>query len=279
MPRASTDREPYAYIDQLRRQLEDGTMSALELLAFFKSHTPWQTAAWKRRRAELIGDSCGSCGSTEPPMVLQHTWHPRLFGECRTEVQRTLLPPLLPAYLEVHPRPPASPPFDPRTAPPQPFEVRQACPKCQSVNIRQRKDGIWSCNYKSVKYGSPRVVCGHTFQQPVTVEYRRFDDAAWLTKQAAVYEREAQEPGRAWWFAFVNLHWAEIEKQGALLVLEDHRRYVSLRAEDVVTRCKRCAYREDRAFRTGYANGLQAERHREVLVELEQGRLGATEPS
>jgi hypothetical protein len=34
---------------------------------------PWQT---KKKRNELIKDSCEQCGSTKPPLVLQYMWHP-----------------------------------------------------------------------------------------------------------------------------------------------------------------------------------------------------------
>jgi len=40
---------------------------------------PWDTAEWATLRERLLVDQCQQCGSDEPPLVLQHLWHPKPF--------------------------------------------------------------------------------------------------------------------------------------------------------------------------------------------------------
>jgi len=256
----------FAYIDQLRSQLEADQLTWEDVLDRLHRSKPWTKADWKTRRAALLGSSCGTCGSTQPPLVLQHVWHPAPFGEQCEIVKTHLLH--TSGYLEQHPYPPEPLPFDPASAPLQPVEPRNACPKCNSINVRQSKDGQWKCNF----IGKPRA-CRHQFETPVIRQYRKFDDAAWLSHLDSKHRWETGQLRRQWWQAFMDAFKPTILKSAAALSLEEHRRYVELRPEDVVTRCKKCAFLEDKAFTQDYAYGVYQERQRTGAAASEPGDI------
>ena len=63
-------------------RLNEGTISVDQALAeLFAGPKPWHTAWWKARRSERLGSECATCGSAEPPLVLQHTWQPMRWTE------------------------------------------------------------------------------------------------------------------------------------------------------------------------------------------------------
>lgn len=253
----------YGYIDELREKLLNDEIIWEDVLNKVHGSKPWTKATWKQRRAQIIGDTCGACGSTTPPLVLQHIWHPDPFAQCCEQVKAQLLETT--DYVVRHPFPEEPPPFDPETAPPQPFERRPSCPRCGSVNIRQRRNGSWACNYQ---YRRRR--CSHEFQEPVVTDYRKFDEAGWLSHLESQHRWETGEKRRDWWQRFREENRAAILKGAALLTLEQHRRYVELKEDDVVTRCKKCAFLEDKAFTSDYRSGVLMERRRGVTQSKEE---------
>lgn len=255
---ASADRlGSFAYIDDLRRRLEADEITWEAVLNHLHGSKPWTKADWKARRATLIQEACGACDAVDGPLVLQHIWHPAPFSECCAQIQAELLP----AYTKQHPLPPEPGPFDPASAPPQPVQHRGSCPKCGSINIRQLKNGPWSCKFKA----SQRGACKHLFDTPTMIEYRKFDEPGWLSHLESQHRWKGTQALRAWREAFLLEHGDVIRKRAALISLEEHRRYVSLQPQDVVTRCKRCAFKEDLDFRSSYRAGVFAERARQRL--------------
>jgi len=246
----------FDYIDELESDLVAGRLNWEAVLDQIHGSKPWQKADWKKRRSELIAPSCGACDSGAPPMVLQHVWHPDPFSTCCERIKHELI---TPAYLDAHPLPPEGAPFDPAGVAAQPFELRQACPKCGSVNLKQQKDGVWACMFH--RHGRR---CGQKFDTPVVTEYRKFTEAHWVSHLESQHAWQAGEPRRAWWDVFMTEYREVILFRAALDTLNQHRRYVELRSEDVVTRCKRCAYREDKAFTISYAHGVRTERGRQA---------------
>lgn len=194
---------------------------ALELITAKKSK-PWTSAAWKKMREEKIGTACVQCGTTEGPLVLQHTWHPRPLKVLWQEAQRSLRD----AYYQDHPIV--------RTE--QKPVDRQACPRCQSTSIRQvKQSGRWQCNGK--KRGR---VCGHEFDAPILVKgfspqqkHTRGDE--WRQLQQEQYEG---------WLALCAQHEDELGLQVVVMSIDEHLRYMS--GEDTVTMCKRCAFIADK---------------------------------
>lgn len=248
----------FDYIAKLRAGLLADDITWDVVLDRIHGSAPWQKADWKKRRAVLIEASCGHCGSTQGPMVLQHTWHPDLFSETCEQIKRELL--ATTDLLKRFPYPSDPPAFDPLTAPAQPSTPRNGCPRCGSVNVKQRKDGSWACHYHS--HGRR---CGRVFEQPVLIQYQKFDsEARWLSHLESQHRWESAKPFHAWNEQIMGECRPVILKQAALIALDQHERYVGLRAEDVVTRCKRCAFREDRGFLFSYQTGLMQERVRKA---------------
>ena len=127
----------------------------------------WDTKEWREKRAKLIDDHCGACGTTEGPMVLQHTWHPtglkRLEGQLR----------------------------------------------------------YWYTGQYAIQFGWPPLPADRT-------------KAARDAYDASMREfKQAVEDLGGWWIRQEAK--AEYDRQ--------MERYLS--CEDTVTRCKRCAFRED----------------------------------
>lgn len=248
----------FDYTKQLRSDLLADRVTWEDVRDKIHGSAPWQKADWKKRRSVLIGVTCGKCGSTTPPLVLQHTWHPDPFAECCERIKRQLLAD--PKIRRRYPLPAEPAPFNPQSAPEQPTPTRNSCPKCTSVNVKQRKDGSWSCNYQ---FKGRR--CGHVFPEPTVILYQKFEDERWLSHLESQHRWEHTKKLRAWDEKFMADYRPVILKQAALISLDQHERYVSLQAEDVVTRCKKCVFVEDKAFTFGYRAGVLRERLHQQL--------------
>ena len=176
----------------------------------------WHRREWKEQRKLLLGTQCESCGTTTPPLVLQHTWHPtplyRLFYKARKKYQREWL-----AWKQSHA-------VDVDTS--SVSANADGCPKCGSTAIRYRKRAkTWICVSRPA--GSP---CGHVFDQPVRVisqqTIRKLERAA----RQRVQDDFDDQSG--------------IGRKVTITAIEQQIRYLSLK--DTKTLCKRCAFVEDR---------------------------------
>lgn len=187
---------------------------ALNIISALKK--PWYTKEWKEQRKVLLASQCENCGSTTPPLVLQHTWHPtpihRLFYAARRKYKNEWE-----TWKQLH-----TVEIDTSTLQPN----ADGCPKCGSTTIRYRKKAqTWICNSKP--NGIP---CGNIFNTPVLVispsAIRKLERGA-IQKRQDDFDEEFG-----------------IGKKVLVTALEHNIRYLSLK--DTKTLCKRCAFVEDK---------------------------------
>ncbi|WP_147534505.1 hypothetical protein [Bacillus marasmi] len=186
---------------------------------------PWQTEHWKKKRNELIKDSCEQCGSTKPQMVLQHMWHPssyrthvRIAYESFLEDEKlnNSLPDVKDEEVQIY--------LDQFT------DTKESCPSCGVRSISKRK--TMKPTYRCAK-------CYHEFDEPKMVPYHpklgvapSFNDL-----KRGMANRRLQD--YIW-----DTYGDKIRKKAILQGIEEHKRYISL--EDTKTFCKRCAFLWDR---------------------------------
>jgi uncharacterized paraquat-inducible protein A len=193
---------------------EMGWIEAREILTSLKK--PWTTKEWKEARKGLLGAACESCGTTTPPLVLQHTWHPtplyKLFYAARRKYRAAW-----DVWRESHPLQ-----VDLSALPAD----EDGCPRCGSTTIRHRKrSGTWVCAARLAG-----VTCGHVFEAPLRVISPATVRALERTAAQEVQDTFDEEFG--------------IGRKVITKALEGQLRYLSLK--DTKTLCKRCAFVEDR---------------------------------
>ena len=189
------------------------------------STKPWQTAYWKKKRSEIIKDACEQCNSSNPPMVLQHTWHPASYksnirefysiyleGENAGNLQAIVGDEEVHQYLK------------------QFTDVKAACPACQKGNIRERKTmkPTFHCNR-----------CHHEFEEPKMLPYHRLLGIAPTFNEVKKSMSITRLQKHIW-----EAYGPEIKKRAILKGIKEHKRYMSL--EDTKTFCKRCAFLWDK---------------------------------
>lgn len=189
-------------------------VEAREILTSLKK--PWTTKEWKEQRKLLLASACESCGTTTPPLVLQHTWHPtplyKLFYAARKKYRGEWDTWKVSHPIEVD--------LSSLTA------DMDGCPRCGSTTIRYRKRvKTWMCVAKSAG-----VTCGNVFESPMRV-------ISPITVRT-LERRAAQDQQDAFDEAF------GIGRKAVTRALEHQVRYLSL--QDTKTLCKRCAFVEDR---------------------------------
>lgn len=187
---------------------------ALQLMQ--PTRKPWHTKEWKEKRKVLLASQCQNCGTTTPPLVLQHTWHPtplhRLFYNARKKYQNEWL-----LWKQSHPME-----IDTSSLIPD----ADGCPKCGSTTIRYRKKAkTWICVSKP-----GGIACGNIFDHPVRVVSHRTIGRLEKAASQKIQDDFDEEFG--------------IGKKVAILFIEQQLRYLSLK--DTKTLCKRCAFVEDR---------------------------------
>ncbi|GAB1470234.1 hypothetical protein MASR2M66_11110 [Chloroflexota bacterium] len=187
---------------------------ALDIITSLKK--PWHTKEWKEQRKVLLAPQCENCGSTIPPLVLQHTWHPtpihKLFYTARKKYENEWH-----VWKQTHT-------FEVDTSSLRPDT--DGCPKCGSTTIRYRKKAqTWICVSK------PKgVTCGNVFDTPIRVISPA---AIWGIEKAV--SRKLQD-------AFDEEF--GVGKKVVITALQHNIRYISLK--DTKTLCKRCAFVEDK---------------------------------
>ncbi len=180
---------------------------ALELIKSISQKKPWHTQEWKEKRDKLIKDYCEVCGSTEPPMVLQHTWQPPSIKALFNSVKQTKE---WEQWQEDHPIIIDQDKLEKDT---------DACPVCSSVAIYYRKGtNDWRGR-----------VCRHVFAAPIKIVSRgKISEEIWGKKIES--------------FNAFKEHY-NVGKLVVLKSIENHFRYMSL--ADTKTYCKRCAFVSD----------------------------------
>lgn len=243
---------------EIKNQFDAGLITwqqALELLK--KATKPWQTSQWKNRRAEILGECCQTCGSREPPLVIQHRWHPRDFADLCEAVK----PAFREEYAVRHPFvAPSVLSFDPLSVPPPLMEERDCCPTCRSVAIKHRKrTNDWVCNGK-VHYR----ICGYVFAEPLKRLWSRWTHEELIEMERRRHERLIPQAEREWESHFVQAYADRICHEATRLSFVEHDRYMEMRDSDVVTLCKKCSFKEDAIYadypgKFGKQMGLSAE--------------------
>lgn len=214
-PRSTTDQR--AFLQAVLSKLsvdEMGWIHAREVLTSLKK--PWVTKEWKTQRKLLLASECESCGTTTPPLVLQHTWHPtplhKLFYAARRKYRGKWE-----TWKASHPIE-----IDRSSLPAD----QDGCPRCESTTIRYRKRAnTWIC---VSKLGG--VNCGNVFETPMRVISPTAIRALERTVKQNVQDAFDEAFG--------------IGRKVITKALEHTIRYLSLK--DTKTLCKRCAFVEDR---------------------------------
>jgi ribosomal protein L37AE/L43A len=187
---------------------------------------PWQTAAWKKKREELIKDECEQCGSTKAPMVLQHSWHPPSYRERIREIYEeyfnekkitSLLPEATDDEVQSF--------LDEFT------ELKDSCPSCgmRSINKRKTLTPTYRCLKCNYKFDEPKMVPYNTKLRVVAPAFEKI-------KRTLTYKKQQE----FMWNTFGE----EIRTLAVLKGIEDHKRYISM--NDTKTFCKRCAFLWDK---------------------------------
>lgn len=209
--------EPIDQVDLKRRLLADemSWQEALQIITSLRS-PPWQSKEWKTKRVLFLGERCEQCGTDDPPLVLQHLWHPTRTSQIFYDLRRKLLN----EWYEWQRDHPIEPDFSNIPA------DTNVCPKCSSPTIRFRKT---MKNWKCVAQVAG-VVCGHDFDFP----FRAVSNAKKKEIEKAARHRSMEQFDNAF----------GIGKAAVTIVIDQHIRYMSL--EDTTTLCKRCAFVADK---------------------------------
>ncbi len=192
-------------------------------------HRAWRSKAWRARRAKLLRRECAVCGGTEPPLVLQHLWHPDSFALI---LRRHLPKPQTysewkEGYRRLHGRYTTQ------------IEIRReqdVCPRCDSPTIRYRKrDGTWICGRKV-----RGRACGHAFDKPTRSVV--LDRKATAAAKKQVYDEflRIQEE-------YQNLFRNppdESMRPALIEYIDESIRYLD--CVDTCTMCQSCAFKWDR---------------------------------
>jgi len=205
--------DPHELLSKLSKGEIDwrDALKALETLP-----KPWHTKEWKAKRKEKLGSACENCGTTQPPLVMQHTWHPTRV-EFLFKRERQPYAEQWKEWREDHPIQVDSSHLLPDA---------DGCPKCESTTIRYRmRAATWICVHK------PKgLTCGHVFTTPVRVVSNAAVHELELAARKVVQEAFDDQYG--------------IGKRVATIALQHHLQYISL--ANTKTLCKRCAFVEDR---------------------------------
>ncbi len=180
-----------------------------------RSTKSWSTKEWKTERDDIIDDHCAQCGSSKPPMVLQHFSHPATFGKIfRSMCGPNAWPAFKKKYDYVLGR--------------DLLVDRPTCPNCESTNIHELQMGKWSCYKCHTKHDVPIIKPSFTADS--------------LKKMALRRKNPAREDGR--WRAFQQYYGMLVGKLAVLEFINQSRFYLSF--EDTATFCHSCAYAWDK---------------------------------
>ncbi|NQY89899.1 MAG: hypothetical protein HRT51_19585 [Colwellia sp.] len=217
------------HLVEIKTQLNDDQITWQEaidnLRAFTEKKKPWHTKEWKITRQEKIQDLCVQCGDGDNIMVLQHLWHPERFNDILKRLSADDTAKHWEAFKSEkiqdnwHPDVQKSP--------------RNACPSCQSINVKFRKKmDHWVCCSTKSKYGRIIWRCANEFSQPSSVmEYSPAAKQALSNLKGIRYHASKEA---------LNVEvLKKYGKKAVLFSIEQSERYYS--CVDTVTFCKPCA--------------------------------------
>lgn len=223
MKKTATNPEEYSKVENIIDAFKGGKITACEAVAFLqdrklegKKERPWKTKEWQELRSKLIETKCKQCGSNEPPMVLQHLWHPESLNIIISYSGHDYFD----AYREKNPKP--------EPDPPTPEATWDGCPNCgaHGKTIYFRKG---TRNWKCTRCKS---VLEHLIPLPV------LSAAQW-----EVYDSKRKAMKKVWLEKFHEKYDEEIFTKALNEGIKQHKRYIS--CKDAVTFCKRCAFMWD----------------------------------
>jgi len=215
----STIDKTYSTVAKIRSAFLSGELTAVEAVdEFAKKQTQkaWHTKEWRLLREKLIKDKCEQCGTSEPPMVLQHMWHPEKLGTLIRDIKHKYER----EYAVTHPLP--------FVAEPIPEDLREGCPGCgkfSGFNWRKTQNN-WRC-----------VHCHAVFEKLVEIPVLS-------AQQYEVYSSELKELNDAWNATFMMEMEEKILTEALNTGFEQNDRYIS--CADTVTFCKKCAFMWDK---------------------------------
>lgn len=196
---------------------------------------PWHTEEWKSKRDKILKGDCEQCGSDSPPMVAQHLVQPPSYKNIRN------------ALFEIHYNEELEkmsfPDLDVSEEDIEQFHQqytyrRSTCPECNGISIRKRKTMLPEYFCDQCKLG---------FDTPYFIDYNELFGSEVLTNER-VRNYLISQNRKSLEQDFRKKLFKESEKQigkkSVLMSIEYHLKYISL--NDVVTFCKRCAYKMDR---------------------------------
>jgi len=215
----------------IEARLNAGTVSIDQACSeLFTGPKPWHTPWWKEQRKAKLASACATCGSTEPPLVLQHTWQPISWEQALRQVG----PPNWDWWKEQHPIPRLE-------RPPRPMANRPVCPHCGSIRVYARKrTKDWAC--EAGKSGRPHERHEDFIFPEPKIELR--PDNVAIRRQNEALRQEYEKLRSANWQAWLQSPEAAENRLNALrLCMAESKRYLSF--ADTKTLCRRCAASED----------------------------------
>ncbi len=191
----------------------------------------WTTKEWKEKRQIYLKDKCENCGSSKPPLVIQHTKHPtfpyysvlnEMFKEELREIKikaESLAKRNIEDYLILN------------------SEEREACPICHKISLRKRKNMF------------PQYVCSrnHKFETPVI-------DVYYIKCQTTDYKNAKLQTIHFLIDSYINKERKKLKQQYDLIIgkqaflkyLDERFEYLDFKY--IKTCCKSCAAKEDWHF-------------------------------
>lgn len=215
----SKNDQPYSTVEKIRSAFISGDLSSRDAVdEFAKKQTQkaWHTKEWRLLREKLIKDKCEQCGTSEPPMVLQHTWHPDKLSHVIQDVTRKYEY----EHAKIHPLPTLDTP--------SPEDIREGCPGCgkfSGFNWRKTHQN-WRC-----------VHCHTVFNKLIEIPVMSYEQSDAYYKELKLLETEWRE---AFWFEMEDTVLTEALNSS----FEQHDRYIS--CIDTVTYCRKCAFMWDK---------------------------------
>lgn len=222
---------PLERLHAVESRLNAGAISVDQACAeLFTGPKPWHTAWWREQRKTLLASACATCGGTQPPLVIQHTWQPISWKQALRQVG----PPNWEWWKERHPTPKIE-------RPPHPMANRPVCPVCGSIRVYFRKRAKnWACG--AGQSGAPHERHENfAFLEP-KIELR--PDNVGRRRQNAAVQLEYEKLSASRWQAWLQSPEAAENRLAALrLCMAESKRYLSF--TDTKTLCRRCAASED----------------------------------
>jgi len=190
----------------------------------------WTTKHWKELREKHLKDKCENCGSSEQPLVIQHTKHPAAFSNHYDKLMSNYVDyemikneavkkysnkSVIDKYLKTN------------------SIVKDSCPICGIITVRKNmRLNLYTCQ-KNHTFDKPLRATYYTKTRTTDIEKARSSAISYLTYlEVSKTIKELRET-----------HDLEVGKAALLLSFEEGMEYRLFK--NIKTCCKRCAAIED----------------------------------